>query len=468
MAVTIAEPNDLPAGSLNPDTEANTAILVYQRAQDSAGIKKMGIANWKEYLGFNGHKVDNLASYIGVENTYPWDVDSDNPYTGTVLTSRINNIATQCGVSTEAASGFTPLLNRVEDLKGKVETGYTDTTVTPPVNRDGLLTRVLNNETNISSILEEIGSGGGGGGQGSLTARMNDAETNITALQHSVDGNPGATPPTQGLLARATALENILGQHSDGGDPATGLCLDVETLQATVGNNSSGLVKDVNDLKTTVGDNSSGLVKEVNDIKTTISAAYVYQGNITGVDNPSTTTVIYTSTHPLPDGIPLTSLENGWVYNILPSIGDTITINGTTFTKDTNVAWVEGTPGNFDRLGTAIDVTRVDTLETQVTALESRFYTVLIGPDETWDSSDVPDGIYLFTSNTREGGQLKLCSFIVGIYSGGSESQSPFADLTNNFNTYFTIDQNTLLLSTVSLTGVSRQLSYTKIGEVFL
>lgn len=48
--------------------------------------------------------------------------------------------------------------------------------------------------------------------------------------------------------SRVSSLEGKVGKEAQSGQPATGLTLDVRTLQTTVGNNSSGLVKSFNDL----------------------------------------------------------------------------------------------------------------------------------------------------------------------------------------------------------------------------
>ena len=67
MAAEIAEPQDLPSGSITPETEDYFKILVYQQAQDNAGIKQLGLGEWKNYLGFNSHKVNNVANYVGID-----------------------------------------------------------------------------------------------------------------------------------------------------------------------------------------------------------------------------------------------------------------------------------------------------------------------------------------------------------------------------------------------------------------
>ena len=65
MATIIAEPADLGVGELNPSTENYFRVLVYKMAQDDAGIKTLGLADWKTYLNYNGVAVDNVATFIG-------------------------------------------------------------------------------------------------------------------------------------------------------------------------------------------------------------------------------------------------------------------------------------------------------------------------------------------------------------------------------------------------------------------
>ena len=77
MAVEIQEPNDLPPNAITDDNADHFEILVYEQSQDVAGIKRLGIAGWKTYLGFNTHKVNNVANYLGIPNEFPWDSPQD-------------------------------------------------------------------------------------------------------------------------------------------------------------------------------------------------------------------------------------------------------------------------------------------------------------------------------------------------------------------------------------------------------
>lgn len=461
MATTIAEPNDLPNGTITDENAGRFAILVYQKAQDDAGIKTMNIAEWKSFMNYNGFKVNNLASYIGVEDDYNWQADNDNPYTGTPITDRIKNIAEQAGVSTEPVSGVTPLNERIETLEGYVKDGWDDSGTSV----DGLLSRVDANETDIESIKEEIGSGGGGSSS-SLTGR-------VSALETTVGNN------SSGLVKSVNDINTEIGDVSTEGTIKN----DIKQLKDKVGDNSSGLVKDVSDIQNTLGDGTTdGLVKSVNTINAEIGddategtikgdikiiqdkidSAYCFKGNITAVVPSSGTTTAL-----IVDGrnFLVSELKHGDTFNIKPNTGNTITItlNSTsqTYYSDANIAWVkkEGENGYFDELGTSIDK---DKLKTTEDIVDGRF--VKLTNDLTnWSSTSLSakDGLYCITAIQKIGSDIKIYSFIDYIYQGYSKNKSPhsilgtFADIfeLNSSTGKITIkEDSTLVLSQIQIT----------------
>lgn len=453
MAVEIQEPTDLPSGSITDETASRYEILVYEKAQDNAGIKKIGIAPWKDYLNFNSHKVKNVANYLGMPSGYPWESDADVPYgppyaeEHMTLTEQVNTLQTKLGINT-LPGAFDPLYPRFEQVEKDVEG------IGEPAT-GGLMQRMTSAEQDIQSLSEEIGSGSGG--SGTLTARINTLEDTVG-------------DSTSGLVKDVTDINTEIGDDSTASsikgrikvneDNITANTTNIGNLQTTVGDSASGLVKDVTTLQSVVGDDNTGLVKEVHDLK---SKVYVYCGNITGVDSESATTAIFV------DGgqrVSLDSITNGSVYNINPAV-DTIsmTINGTSykFSKGTNVAWVkrESEPGYFDELGATIDITEINKLKTDVSTLQSYFKTMDI--NSSWTSADIPDGIYQCSSICTTSAIPMLSTFIISFDDNGVNTNNQKIDISNNFTDYWEIDNS--LLKPKNLTG-TRKLSIHKIGEI--
>lgn len=449
MAVEIQEPNDIPGGSLTPATEDNFEILVYQKAEDAAGIKRMAISGWKDYLGFNSHKVNNVASYVGMPSDYPWNEDSDIPYEGTTITNQIDTLATKLGISQEPGT-FDPLYPRFQTVEDEV-----NGTGSPA--SGGLMQRMSQAETNIQSIEEEIGSSGGG--SGSLTARINALETTVG-------------DSTSGLVKDVADIDTEIGDDTTAGsikgrikiveDSVATNTTNINTINETLDGDGTnpGLKAQVNTLDNDINDPADGLKKQVEELKSNV---YQYQGNITAVtgDNPTTEiTVDDTSIT-----VDVDSLKNGWVFNIDPSdpTKDSLTINGEKFNRGENVAIVNnGTTIKFDKLGANIDVKKVNELDTRVTELESYFETIDI--NSSWTSANIDDGIYQFSCIVSSLSGKTLSVFILSFINGQSQTQSP-VDISDNFANYWELDNDTSYLKSKSFTG-TRKLSIHKIGDV--
>lgn len=462
MATQIAEPNDIPSGSITDETANNYEILVYQKAQDNAGIKRMAIAGWKTYLNYDSGKTGRLASFIGVDPDYHWDDPTAGDYSGTKVTQRIQALSDKIGLNTEPAVVTETLLDKVTTLQNEVET--TDT---------GLLDRVTNIEDTIGTP---------SGGSGTLTSR-------ITALETTVDGDGSVEGLVTKVGTNTTNISSIEDQIGDVSTPGTIIAdinknaTDISTINTTLGDGTTaGVLKDISDLQGTVGDSTSGLVKQVNknttdisDLKQTVSTVYNYQGNVTGVDDPANTTKITVNGNL----INLSDLKTGYTYNVSPTSGDsiTMTINGTqrAYTKGANIAWVGGSTNDFDELGTTINVSDYENLKQDVqdltgvvTVLSTKFHSESIPASGSWDSAtklNNKPGVYQISA-TSTTGSPSCCCFIVMINSSGySITPAPIADLSTNFSTYFSIDSNTYNLSLTN-TSVPRKISYIKIGEV--
>lgn len=448
MAVEIQEPNDLPAGSITPENENNYEVLVYQKAEDAAGIKRLGIGDWKGYLDFNSHKVNNVAAYVGMPDDYAWETDGDVPYTGTTVTRQIDTLATKLGISQEPGT-FDPLYPRFQTVENEVNgTGSPAT--------GGLMQRMTQAETDIQSIEEEIGSSGGGG-SGSLTARVNALEGVVG------DSSSGLVKDVADInteIGDDTTANSIKGRIKTNETNIAANATNIGNLQTTVGDSTSGLVKDVTDLQATVGDSNSGLVKQVHDLE---SKVYQFRGSIVSATGDNPTTAITLSNGDI-ISVP-SDLQNGNVFDIKPNLGETITINGVSYSKGNNIAWVVPEVGDayFDELGMNIDVTRIDTLEQEVTTLNSYFQSITI--DSSWTSENISDGIYQFSCVL--GGSAtgwNISTFILAFSNGGqSYTQTPI-DISNNFSDYWEFD-GVYHLKPKNIT-TNRKLSIHKIGEV--
>lgn len=450
MAVEIQEPNDIPGGSLTPATEDNYEILVYQKSEDGAGIKRMAISGWKDYLGFNSHKVNNVASYVGMPSDYPWNEDSDIPYEGTTVTNQIDTLATKLGISQEPGT-FDPLYPRFQTVEDEVNgTGE-------PAS-GGLMQRMSQAETDIQSIEEEIGSSGGG--SGSLTSRIDALETTVGG---STSGLVKGVADINTEIGDEDTVDSIKGRIKVNEDNITSNTTNINTINETLDGDGTnpGLKAQVNTLDNDVNDPANGLKKQVEELKSNV---YQYQGNITAVtgDNPTTEITVDDYT---PSTVNVDNLKNGWVFNIDPSNPtlDSLTINGEKFNRGENVAIVNnGTTIKFDKLGANIDIKKVNELDTRVTELESYFETVTI--DSSWTSKNIPDGIYQFSCITSSLSGNTLIVFILSFIDGKSQTQSPI-DISNNFTNYWELDNDTSYLKPKSFTG-SRKLSIHKIGEI--
>ena len=433
MSVEIQEPNDIPGGSLTPATEDNYEILVYQKSEDAAGIKRMAISGWKDYLGFNSHKVNNVASYVGMPSDYPWNEDSDIPYEGTTVTNQIDTLATKLGISQEPGT-FDPLYPRFQTVEDEVNgTGE-------PAS-GGLMQRMSQAETDIQSIEEEIGSSGGS--SGSLTSRINALETTVGSS-------------TSGLVKGVADINTEIGDDGTSGSIKGRIKVNEDNITSNT--------TDIGNLQATVGDSNSGLVKQVRDLE---SKVYRFSGSIINVDDPDNTTAIILSDN---TQINIEDLENGQVFDINPISENSIkmTINSTskTYSKGNNIAWTmlkDGT-GYFDELGMNIDIEQLNNLQTDVNELKSYFQTIDI--DSSWTSASIPSGIYQFSCMLNNLGSNILSIFILAFNNDGTTKTSTPIDTTNNFNTYWELDTGSNYLKPKGMTSGTRKLSIHKIGEV--
>ena len=439
MSVEIQEPNDLPPNAITDENAHQFEVLVYQKSQDVAGIKRLAIADWKSYLGFNTHKVNNVASYLGIPDEFDWEANEDKTWEDPdqshyTLSHQVENLATKVGVNTNPQSGFRPILPRVETLESQVQTPDT-----------GLLDKMAKAEQDIRSLAEEIGPGTGGG---ALTTRVN-------ALEDKVGNARDVTTEPTGLMKVEEDVEGVGGsgglmQRMDAAETT------ISALDTTVNDAATGLVKKV-------GDNTSNietLQTEVSNIKSNV---FTYQGNIIDVRNTGdvTTAIIVNDGTEIP--VTVHDLENGWIYNINPSTGDSLTINGEKYNKGENVAIVnDGSTITFDKLSANIDVEKLNEIEKKVDDM-----SIVVTVDSSWTSSgNISTGMYQFSCLVgSQAGGWGISTFILAFNNvGESYTQDP-VDISNNFSTYWEFDTS-YHLKPKGLDSGTRKLSIHKIGEI--
>lgn len=556
MAVTIAEPNDVESGTLND----NNAILVYQQSSMGAGIRKLALADWKNYLGYNGQKVNNLESYTGMDPSYAWDDPSNTtPYTNDTskvdLTNRIERIANKAGITYDQPydSTFPTFEERITDVEDKTTNLRTDLGTKPTGFNDAF--------TEIDNLKQEIG-GPGSGGQ-TVTGRVQALENTVdgpsgqpqNGLKGIVNGydteeggttvhNPGLkefvqsgydittggttthhqslneivvdgyTPQggshVDGLQSRTSNLElSVDGDMSASPNPVLGLKREVEGYD-NGGTHVNGLLENVEDLQhkmdgwtdssttpgttypslytSTLGSNGLDWNGETDSIATKVkqhdqaiaglSGVYKLMGNIYNCNGTSTsdpTTYIEINDDDPPTRVNLSTLENGWVYNV---IADPLTIwtssGSKKYNKGMNLAWVKtgpSDPGHFDELGATIDVdaieqeiqdvdTRVTGVSNRVTALENKYGN---STSLNWVTDNTFTGRYMFNANINTSGSTKLYVFIASLSNGTIDVANNVVDLSGNFTDAF---DTTLIANKISLKSgaTSANISWNKIS----
>ena len=406
-----------------------------------------------------------------------WDSDSDvaNLPTGVYsLRTRIESIAGQVGISSSPTTVTRTLKSRVEGL---------ETSVDGPegLPENGLNYKVSTLESKMAVVEDEIS--GSGAGQGSSILNR------VQGLEDIV-----GTPSSPGL---GTLCNNVESNNSDISylrnivdDPNGGVVAnrtDITTLQNAVSDPTTGnaalstRIQTVSDIvgTPTAGSQLMPLCQEVEQIKSSIVNVYSVKGNCVGAtsDQGTDTVAIYVGSTSNP--VALTSLENGWVYNVSSSSNPyvEITINGTPtkYYNGTNIVWIKqpvGTsPGYFDELGANIDVSRIDDLEREVDALKdkynSRFGAIDLGASDTWSSSSLTkSGLYQFTFYFDT--NLVTGSFMLPISNGAVRGTTTFLNLvetSNNFITDNFVINSGVLSKKITGNANPGRLSWTIIGE---
>ena len=286
MATPIQEPNDIPSGEITDANAGNYAVVVYKKDTDGAGLKKLGLAPWKQFLGFNSHKVTNVATWVGVPEQY-YDVDTDQDPPQQTLVARLDQLRDNSGVSDQPqGSGFIPLNTRVGTLEDTVGTptsgGVLDGTT--------VCAKVEENSGDITDIETFLGDSSSASGSNNVSGRLQSVEGKVNTLQTEVE------TASTGLLARATAIESILGTPSSGSVIVPGsnsVCQQVEHNTGEIeelwdsiggggGGGSSSLTSRIESLENTMPTKTSlGVVgDEFNPSNSYTKGNYVYYNEL--------------------------------------------------------------------------------------------------------------------------------------------------------------------------------------------
>ena len=447
MSMTVAEPRELESGTITDENAEYFATLVYQKDQLNAGIKTLKMSEWKTFMNYNGNKVDNLASYVGLlkddpDTEYNYGNNIYEPFTGTSLKQRIINIASQAGVDPESGSAAVTLKQRIVNLEGTVGDASNGLVKDVADNADhirDLQTTTAGHTTDINALKTTVGDASGG-----LVKDVTDNSTNIQTLQQASDSH---TTDINALKTTVGDSESGLVKDVAGNKAAVQTLSELESaLDGKVSAIETNTVPqvtvntaDISDLKTTASDLEAQVeanTSDIEDLKLETGSAYTYKGNVTDANLLKITV----------DGedILYQNIEDGWVFNVSPATGNTLVILGTTYNKGDNVVWVknltETHEGHFNSLGTPINVSLITALDERLTAVEGRFTQTALTPSSTWASTGM-NGTFIISLTNRFKAD-KGCAFLVSLMDGGHIFH---ADMTGNFDNYFTIDANGLI-----------------------
>lgn len=165
-------------------------------------------------------------------------------------------------------------------------------------------------------------------------------------------------------------------------------------------------------------------------------------------------------------------MGNGMVFDINPSTGTTIKLNGVEYQKGNNVAWVKPESGNgyFDELGMNIDVSEITQLRQDVDnikdQLDSYYKTINIPKNSSWDSSSIGNGIYQISSLILLTPIIRKQSVFIVTIMGGQVVDNVI-DSSGNFSEYWEVNEDSYLTIKSTVTSKGNQiLNIHKIGDI--
>lgn len=388
MGTEIQEPGQLPDSALTDATAENFALLAYEKRDDGAGLKKLNLVPWKNYLNFNGYAVKNVGALCGFNKTQ-YDVDHEITVQQTdTLVYKINALQSNTGVS--ATPGATPLTTQIADIKTQVG-NPSDSTVDPPVAATGMCLDIETNADNISNLSSIVGTPAAG--SGTLVSRVTQNETDIADLQTrttSLETEIG-TAQSGGLKNQVADLNTTV--YGDGSDPSSGLYNKVSNLESVTSEHTSQITS----LQTSVGLITpivSSNTERIVALEDKTSTVYRIMGN---VDQAKADTWL---TPALGQQTPYyATMDTGMTWNVDNSpTGDYVTFlipltatdpeTGTHLTESLkvdnggNVVWIKKSndtdPNNkylygyLDELSSTIADSRIPVIEGQVNTLQTQ------------------------------------------------------------------------------------------------
>ena len=476
--VVIQEPSDIDVSEITDLNMDRYAMIMYKQDQTSGGIKQLVLGSLKRFLNYSSTKSDNIAKLIG----FPKDSGTDNTkydYNGevtipsgavTVLQS-IQAVADQAGVSTTPSSFDKSVSTRVSELEDYVVNGYDDS----GVSKDGLLTRVTNNESEIDDLWSQVG-GGGGGGSSTLTTRVSSLEdkmgNNALPTGTTVTEMIGSTAlPSGETLSHLTTDMNIKIGDESTANSILGRIKTAETNISDLTTTTGGLtttteghtvqIDAINDILGSRAPSTGTVWDNIRALKTTVSSTYKYMGSL---DSTSVTAFVAK--------LNAGECENGEVYNCSEAISFDYPVGTTnTYREGENFAVVKHdgqTPlYTLDSLGMGVDLTdienRLTNINAEITALKARYGQSV---DSNWTSGTMT-GSYIFGGSVIISGSQTSIGFMAtldnGIVIGGVSGVSK---INSSFDNIFTVN-TTGKIDTTPLQSVAVQnfnLTWNKIG----
>lgn len=475
----IQEPNDIDVSEITDLNMDRYAMIMYKQDQTSGGIKQLVLGSLKRFLNYNSTKSDNIAKLIGFpkdsgtdDTKYDYNGEVDTSGVTTVLES-IQAVADQAGVSTTPSTFDKSVSTRVSELEDYVINGYEDGSVS----KEGLLTRVTNNESEIDDLWSQVG-GGGGGGSSTLTTRVSALENKMgdSALPTgtSVTEMIGSTalPSGETLSHLTTDMNNKIGDESTA-NSILGRIKTAETNISSLTTTTTGhttQLSGINEVIGTVSDtadngtlwgNINTNKTDIANLKITVSSTYKYMG---GLDSTSVTTFVAK--------LNAGECGNGEVYNCIEAITfDYPTGTTHNFREGENFAVVKhdgSTPlYTLDSLGMGVDLTSIETrisnIDNEIAALKARYGQ---STDSSWTSGTMT-GSYIFSGSVIISGSQTSIGFMVtldnGVVIGGSSGVSK---INNSFDNIFAVNTNGKIDTTPlqSVVAQNFNLTWNKIG----
>ena len=266
MPLQVVEPKLIDKNEISDDTAGNFTILVYKKASENAGIKQLGLLDWKSYIQFKQNAVYNLGTLIGYDESEYLKDEKIDPTQITSLKTTINIIVTNCGVSDDSIENKS-LSTRINENKASIDTNTTN---------------ITNANKEISSIKQNMGYDGIG--DVDLNTKINENQTNIHNLQNKIGDIGNDSLETQ--------LSSINTQITNNNTNITNANNEISSIKQKMGYDGIGdvdLNTNVKNLQTSVNNNTTAISNLQTDNETNKNAIKDILGDIASIfDNNKT------------------------------------------------------------------------------------------------------------------------------------------------------------------------------------